>query len=275
MIIGFLGKGGSGKSTCATLMTKHLHQEGVEVLAIDADHNMDLCYNLDKDVQIKPIGGTFLPLREKFNINIETKTDLLFTEKLPDFRFSINPKDDYTKEHTTEIKPKLHLMMSGPQSNSVLYGSHCSHSLAAPLKIFLPLLNLKENEFVVVDEKASVDAVSTGIPTGFDLSVVVTEPKEHSMRVAQQIIELLNWYEIPYVTLLNKSKDENDINLFKNVFGKKPDFVLSNANASLEINSLNKNVLAGIKSIALKVSVLNESRLQNTIKKYKKNMEKC
>jgi CO dehydrogenase maturation factor len=275
MIIGFLGKGGSGKSTCATLMTKFLHSEGAEVLAVDADHNMDLSYNLDKEAKVKAIGGTFLPLREKFGINIETRTDLLFTEKLPDFRFSLNPIDDYTKEYTTEIKPKLHLMMSGPQSDLVLHGSHCSHSLAAPLKIILPLFNLKENEFVVVDEKASVDAVSTGIPTGFDLSVVVAEPKEHSLRVAQQIIELLNWYEIPYVTLLNKSKDENDLNLFKNFFGKEPDFVLDNGNDSLEINSSNQNFFKGIKKYAQKVSVPNESRMQNTIKKYKRNIENC
>jgi CO dehydrogenase nickel-insertion accessory protein CooC1 len=252
-----------------------LHSEGSEILAIDADHNMDLSYNLDPKAEVKPIGGTFLPLREKFGIDIETKTDILFTEKLPDFRFSLNPKDDYTKEHSTEIKPKLHLMMSGPQSDLVLHGSHCSHSLAAPLKIILPLLNLKENEFAVVDEKASVDAVSTGIPTGFDLSVVVAEPKEHSLRVAQQIIDLLNWYEIPYATLLNKSKDENDINLFKKILGKEPDFSLDNNNDSLEINNKNKKIFEGIKKHAEKISIANESRLQNTIKKYKRNMEKC
>ena len=206
MIIGFLGKGGSGKSTCSTLMTNFLHDQGNLVLAIDADHNMDLAYNLSPTIDVKPIGGTFSELKEKIGIDPKDKLDNFYINKLSDLRFAINPKDDYTNEYTVEIKPNLHLMISGPQNEDVLYGSHCSHSLAAPLKIYLPLLNLKENEFVVIDEKASVDAVSTGIPTGFDLAVVVSEPREHSVRVAKQITDLLEWYEVPYITLLNKYK---------------------------------------------------------------------
>jgi len=274
MIIGFLGKGGSGKSTCSTLMTNFLHDQGNLVLAIDADHNMDLAYNLSPTIDVKPIGGTFLELRENFGINLEDKTDILFTENLPDFRFSINPKDKYTERHSVEIKPKLHLMMSGPQNELVLYGSHCSHSLAAPLKIFLPLLKLKENEFVVVDEKASVDAVSTGIPTGFDLAVVVSEPREHSVRVAKQITDLLEWYGVKYVTLLNKSKSENDFSEFKKVFNNNPDFVLNSSENSLEVNDENKKVFEEIKLHSEKISIRNKSRLDQTIEKYKRNLEK-
>jgi len=49
MKIAFLGKGGSGKSTLATAAVRHLHSTGRHVLAIDADHNMDLSFNLGAD----------------------------------------------------------------------------------------------------------------------------------------------------------------------------------------------------------------------------------
>lgn len=275
MIIGFLGKGGSGKSTSATLMTKFLHGEGNLVLAIDADHNMDLMYNLKVATdKLKPIGGTFLDLRESFGAKIEDKTDVIFTEKLPQKRFSINPIDDYINQHTLEVGENLLCMMSGPQNENVLYGNHCSHSLAAPLKILLPLLELKENEYVVVDEKASVDAVSTGIPTGFDLAIICAEPKEHSIRVAKQIKELLDWYQIPYKTILNKCQLEEDVNFFKESFGEKPDFVLNFNSNSLELNDQNKKVFKEIKDVSKKLSVPNKSRLERTINKYKRNIDK-
>ena len=46
MRVAFLGKGGSGKSTMATAFVQELRSRGMQVLAIDADHNMDLSYNL-------------------------------------------------------------------------------------------------------------------------------------------------------------------------------------------------------------------------------------
>lgn len=46
MIIGFFGKGGSGKTTTSTQFLRIIGPEYSDVLAIDADHNMDLSYNL-------------------------------------------------------------------------------------------------------------------------------------------------------------------------------------------------------------------------------------
>ncbi|MCK9360957.1 hypothetical protein M0Q28_01885 [Patescibacteria group bacterium] len=46
MIIGFFGKGGSGKTTTCFQFLQNVRDEYVETFAIDADHNMDLSYNL-------------------------------------------------------------------------------------------------------------------------------------------------------------------------------------------------------------------------------------
>lgn len=273
MVIGFLGKGGSGKSTLSTLMALYLHQTDNRVLAIDADHNMDLSYNLGFSGTDGPcIGGTFLKLREEMGVSYDEKTEILFASGLPDRRFTLNPKDEYTAKYSTELKEDFFLIMSGPQNENVLYGSHCSHSLAAPLKIYLPLLNLEAGEYVVVDEKASVDAVTTGIPTGFDLSVVCVEPREHSLRVGKQIIEALRWHDLPYVVVLNKTTDDEEIFKAEKVLGEKIKFFMNNAIDPLTITTDQKKVLSQIKDEANNVSERNISRQERTQAKYKKNL---
>ena len=57
MILGFLGKGGSGKSTLSTVMVEYLHHYNKTVLALDADYNMDLSYNLGVSDNVEYIGN--------------------------------------------------------------------------------------------------------------------------------------------------------------------------------------------------------------------------
>lgn len=272
MIIGFLGKGGSGKSTTSTLMTKYLHELGNTVLAIDADHNMDLSYNLGYSGDGPYIGGTFLSLREEMGVSYDESTDSLFAEGLPKRRFMLAPKDTYTEKYTATIQENLHLMMAGPQNEQVLYGSHCSHSLAAPLKIYLPLLTLLPNEYVVVDEKASVDAVTTGIPTGFDLAVVCAEPREHSLRVAKQIMEMLKWYGVPHMTVLNKSTGDESLRMAEVALGKVPDVVIEAGIDPLAITQRTRNELARIVEHTHTVSTPNTTRLERAQKKSARNI---
>lgn len=272
MIIGFLGKGGSGKSTTSTLMVKYLQEQGNTVLAVDADHNMDLSYNLGFQSDGPYIGGTFLSLREEMGISLDEPTDKIFADTIPERRFSLSPKDSYTQKYTAEIKENLHLMMAGPQNENVLYGSHCSHSLAAPLKIYLPLLTLDDGEYVVVDEKASVDAVTTGIPTGFDLAVVCAEPREHSLRVAKQIMEMLSWYEVPFAVVLNKAIGKESAELAVKALGRSPDLVVGAEADPLCLTDKNRAVFEQIIVFAKEKSLPNVTRLDRTQKKYQRNI---
>lgn len=204
MIIAFLGKGGAGKSTMATALVRHWVNDGKSVLAIDADHNMDLSYNLGAEPR------TFLG-NDPYSIKrfIGLLESATFAEAHAEAQekgiaFSIEPADDFTRSITTEVSPSLRLITAGPHTDIVRSGEHCSHSLAAPLKVYLPLLRLKENEVVVVDERAGTDPVATGILKGVDLAVIVREPTVHSRRVAEQIAHELNLAHVPYLVVDNK-----------------------------------------------------------------------
>ncbi len=211
MKIAFLGKGGSGKSTLATQCVKYLQSRGDFVLAIDADHNMDLSYNLGVEPKVF-LGSdpyaikTFVGLSEEAGFGEARKA-----AKEKGISFRLNPIDDFTKQMTTRIDEKTLLMTAGPHTDVVRSGEHCSHSLAAPLKVYLPLLELNENESVVIDERAGTDPVATGILKGVDLAVIVAEPTVHSVRVAGQIAHELSLAQVQYVIVANKVGSEVEI----------------------------------------------------------------
>ena len=189
MILGFLGKGGSGKSSVSTQMALFLHEQGNRVLAIDADHNMDLSYNLTKGElpAMQYLSTSLDDIKNYIGLAENQKyTDAFLT---PDNKsFALSPADDVTAKFSVPISDRINLMAAGPQTDTVLHGKACSHSLTTALKVYLPLLQLKENEIVVVDEKAGADGVTTGIVTGIDVGVIVCEPALHSIKTASKLL---------------------------------------------------------------------------------------
>lgn len=212
MIIGFLGKGGSGKSTLATHTTRLLHKLGNTVLAIDADYNMDLTHNLDAPEKMNFLGDTACAdIKLFFNdIHKTTYRDIVL-EHDGSQKFTLNPLDTFTEKYSTELKPGLRLMAVGPQTMRVLTGQTCSHGLGGSLKAFLPLLDLHKHEAVVVDEKAGADSVGTGVPTGFNLALIVVEPTVYGIKAAKQIAGYLDHYSVQYGFVINKIKADTDI----------------------------------------------------------------
>jgi len=270
MIVGFLGKGGSGKSTLATGMVRFMRAQDARVLAIDADHNMDLAYNLGYNGSGPYLSEAYRSLNTHVGLDKEKHwSEALFVDPPERATFTLEPKDVFTAHFSTDLEPKLHLMMAGPQSDAVLYGESCSHTLASALKAYLPLLELEEGQCVVVDEKASVDAVTTGIPSGFDLAVVVMEPKEHSVRVAKQIAEMLQWYQVPFVLVLNKVQDKAQTQMVEAVFGRQPDALCE---ATLDTNTISQQetVFEMIRNAAQEATKT-QSRLERTRERILRN----
>jgi CO dehydrogenase nickel-insertion accessory protein CooC1 len=233
MILGFLGKGGSGKSSLATQVALWLHaQKNNQMLAIDADHNMDLVYNLfngDIPENMPYFGAHLEEIMWYAGLDQDQKYDEAFL-KQTDKRFSLVPKDRVTHMMSIETSENMHVMAAGPQTEIILYGQSCSHILTTPLKVYLPLLELQENQYVVVDEKAGADGVTTGIVTGIDVGVIVCEPALHSIKTALQIAELMDFYETPYIFVGNKIQSSEDKEFIERILGKAPACYLLESN---------------------------------------------
>jgi CO dehydrogenase maturation factor len=276
MILSFLGKGGSGKSSVATQMALFLHGQAKTVLAIDADHNMDLSYNLSGGQlpKMKYLSESLKDMQEFIGLPTTSKYSEAFLHEV-EARFTLSPQDTVTATYATEIKEHLHLMAAGPQTDTVLYGKACSHSLTTALKVYLPLLDLKENEMVVVDEKAGADGVTTGIVTGIDVGVIVCEPALHSVKTAKQIAELMDFYQTPYIFVGNKIGDSEDKNFIEKELGCAPAVYLMQSSGVKRSPSETvaewQDELAEI--IEVTQSLNKNDRLERTKKKFTRNHE--
>lgn len=155
MRIAFVGKGGSGKSSVAWLAVKTLEESGVFVLAIDADHNMDLTSNLGLDPEKTPLmHKTDRVFMEKVGLSEDKQWSRIITESdkiLP--TFTLSPMDPYTSSISTTISPNLSLINIGLGSPDVLFSDKCAHGLSGPLKYYLGLLDEKD-AWVVADSVA-------------------------------------------------------------------------------------------------------------------------
>lgn len=276
MILAFLGKGGSGKSSVSSQMALYLTSQQQDVLAIDADHNMDLSYNLGGDDlgDIVYYGNALMDLQLAVGLDKGEKYSAAFLQRIVK-RFTLSPLSPEIEKYSMKLENGIRLMSAGPQTDDVLYGKACSHILTTPLKLLLPLLELQENEVVVIDEKAGADGVSTGIITGVDVGVIVCEPALHSIKTAKQIAELMKFYETPYIFVGNKVTSSEDKNFIEESLGEAPiTYVMESTN--LKRNpSLLVSEWADELSLIYKYAqnISQNNRLERTINKFKRNHE--
>jgi len=294
MILGFLGKGGSGKSSVSTQMALFLSKHN-SILAIDADHNMDLSYNLTTDFtknispehlsnnnddnlnsfqEINYLGSSLADFQQAVGLNPDEKYTLAFMNAHP-HRFTLSPLSNEINHYSKKLDNGVRLMVAGPQTETVLYGKACSHVLTTPLKILLPLLVLNENEVVVVDEKAGLDGVSTGIVTGVDVGIIICEPALHSIKTAKEIAKLMEFYGTPSLFVANKVASKEDEDFIKTHLAQEPvaflkEEIFMKQNPSLPVDAWTDS-LADIFEAAQKVNKNN--RLERTIEKFKRNTD--
>ncbi len=241
MIIGVLGKGGTGKSTVSTLLIRALARRGL-VLGVDADHNMDLTYNFGNP-SMRYIAETLPDAKEVAGINRDQPYRTLFENKEVPQPFSLDPMDTYTSTFSVPVGENIYLMSAGPQTDAVLHDETCSHTLSTSLKMYLPLLSMKKDQFVVVDEKAGADGVTTGIVSGFDCVLIVCEPAEHGVKVANQIAEYVEFFGTPYEFVVNKYREDSPKNSFLSALKKEPLFTVPLALDPLEEQTIADEII--------------------------------
>jgi len=249
--IAIVGKGGSGKSTTSWLLSMCLSRM-YKVLAIDADHNMDLASILR--FEVKDNTRTFHRAHSEFQNKVGLEQDskwsriVLEDRILP--RFTFQPSDEFTQSISYEIDSHISLQVVGLGAEDILYSSRCAHGHSGPLKFYLPLLDEGENQ-VIIDGVAGADMLHFGLFCGVDALVGVVEPHINSKKVFEQLRVLAAKLDIPFYGILNKPRD-ND--LYHQIKQEYKDILLGEipvdqAIIEYDMESLNENTTQALQDI--------------------------
>jgi CO dehydrogenase maturation factor len=216
--IAFVGKGGSGKTTLASLVVSHLVAEGRPVLAIDADINQHLALALGASparASRWPALGAHLPLIKEYlrgtNPRIPSADAMIKTTPPgPGSRLLTLTGDNPIYDACVRPAGGARLAVTGPLGEQDL-GVACYHSKVGAVELVLNHLVDGPGEYVVVDMTAGADSFASGLFARFDVTFVVCEPTVRSVGVYRQYCEYASGFDLTIHAVGNKVTDVEDL----------------------------------------------------------------
>jgi len=193
--IAVAGKGGSGKTTLATLFILHLiRQNKGPILAVDADPNS----NLNVGLGMK-FGETIADLREE-----------VLAKEVPS---GMSKADffDYRLHECLVEGDKVDLLVMGRPE-----GPGCYCAVNNLLRQYLSRIS-KQYEYVIMDNEAGMEHLSRRTTDGVDVLLITSDPTLVSIKSAARIHEIalqikLRIKEIYLV--INRTSESKDISSF-------------------------------------------------------------
>ena len=213
MKVAFVGKGGSGKTTLASLFVRHLAGQGLPVVAIDADINQHLGEALGVSGD-PPAMGAHLPEIKEYlrGANPRIASAAAMVKTTPPGRGSrLLRLGGADPVHGLSVGTPCgaRLMVTGPFSDDDL-GVSCYHAKTGAVELYLNHLLDGPGEYVVVDCTAGAESFASGMFTRFDLTFLVAEPTRKGVGVWRQWSEYSGGYHVALAVAGNKVQHPQD-----------------------------------------------------------------
>ena len=173
------GKGGVGKTTVSAILAQLFAEAGYDVLAIDADPDVNLAsaFGIPDEQSPQPL----IRMKELIAERTGTGRDTLGAY------FKLNPKvSDVPQEYWIEAKG-LKLLVLGAITHA---GAGCACPEGAFLKALLTHTILQRQEVVMVDLAAGVEFMGRASVQGIDALVLVVEPGSRSIETANNMAQM-------------------------------------------------------------------------------------
>jgi CO dehydrogenase maturation factor len=227
MRIAFCGKGGSGKTSIASLFIRYLTANNEDVLAIDGDINQHLgqALAIDEGVlnELPRLGHSMSMLKEYVagdNARVSPEHIIESTPAGNGSRFITFSGGDPVTENLIYRNGNLRFVAVGGHDEADV-GTTCFHKFTGAEGIFLNHLLDKPEEFVIGDMCAGADPfASSGLASRYDAIFIVLEPTLKSIGVFKQAEEYARPFGIPLFVIANKVSGEEDENFIRQKTGQ-------------------------------------------------------
>lgn len=212
MRIAFVGKGGSGKTTTASLYARYVSQRDRRVLALDADINQHLAASLGLVDTLPSMGLSFDVIKQHLRgKNTRFSADEMKKTTPPGrgSQFVTLAADDWFVQEFTREVDGIRVAGAGeiPEGN---VGVKCYHGLNGAVELVLGHMLDTSDDTVIVDMTAGADAFSSTLFAKVDALVLVVEPTLKSLSVYEQFLPNVEKYNLPFFVVGNKIIDESD-----------------------------------------------------------------
>jgi len=176
------GKGGSGKSTIASLLAKDFQKKGFRVLVVDTDEsNYGLSAQLglnDPKELMDQIGGK-KALMQKMMAARSCNDKIQIVPK--EWHIDDIPADCISKKDT------LYLLQIGKVKH---YGEGCACPMGGLSREFLAHLKLNLKDIAIIDTEAGIEHLGRSVAGNVDLVLAVIDPSYESIKLSKKIVAL-------------------------------------------------------------------------------------
>ena len=201
MKIAITGKGGTGKTTVAAVLSHFFLKDGYQVLAVDADPDANLAAALgasEKErTSITPISSQRKLIQERTGAKPRQFGQL----------FKLNPTvKDIPDSFGISIRG-IKLLVMGSIAGG---GEGCACPENVLLKSLLSEIILRRKEVIVVDMEAGIEHLGRATAASIDIMIIVVEPGKRSVETAETILKMAGQIGISNFGILgNKIQGQN------------------------------------------------------------------
>lgn len=210
MRIGFLGKGGSGKTTLAAAFTLYCANE-TNVLAIDADQNTNLAHTLSIE-GTRSIGeradevATYL---RGARSDLGSAPMIATTPPSLESRFVRVRADDAFLETFGTRERNITLIEGGTYEGDDV-GVTCYHGKLEPVEMLFHHLLDTNDDIVITDATAGLDSLGHSMGIVHDLIIYVVEPTRKSIDVYEAFMRASEGLDLTVRVVANKIRGDDD-----------------------------------------------------------------
>lgn len=221
MRITLLGKGGSGKTTIATLLTNYVKKKYDNVLAIDADLNDHFGEYIGFTQKAPALGADFFAIADYLfaKRTIDTLPKIGTIPPTHNSRFiRVSPEDEFIQKYALKKDNLLYLNVGGYESEEM--GNACFHGKLNALELAMHYLLDNDDDCLVIDAVAGTDILATSMYFLSDVYMFVVEPTKQSVSVYNDHLKTLGSkisdYNINIVPVFNKITNDKDLEFLRN-----------------------------------------------------------